>query len=179
MLFYQAILTLFWFQNMCLEIMAWPGSLAGKHIFGPFSTTFRSQNRAFQGVLGTNGASKWPQTASTRAQNACLSTANGPGLSSKNHVFSLFLTLFGPKMGHLNVFWAKQCLKTVPNGVKTTRRTWLRSPQAVSRIFWKNSQSGRILHQGPFRAVLRPICGCFGAKSHHPREENRKYFPQK
>ena len=120
---------------------------------------------AFQEVLGPNGASKWPQTAPKRAQNACLSTQDGPGSSLKKHAFSHFWTPFRSQNGPLG---AKQCLKTVQIGVKTALKCVFERPKCSNVIFGGNSFSavfGPILW--PFRGQITPFAGEKQAKRDH------------
>ena len=142
------------------SILGCGGSPAGKHIFGPSLTPFRSQSGASQGVWGPTGASEWPQTASKRARNACLSTQVVQGHLWKTRFWLFSDPLSVPKWAiGRPCLKAKPCLKPVQTGVQNARKRVFEHPQ-WSRVIFGNSIS----------ALLGPILGPSGvvwAKPHH------------
>ena len=107
---YHAMWTGLWFQSGPKHVFEHPWGGQGplqentfRAIFDPLLIPKLGHFKG--GSLGPNGASKWPQTASKRAQSACPSTPNGPGtLLEKNlkffHFHSHFRPISGPSGGH-------------------------------------------------------------------------------
>ena len=106
-----------------------------------------------EGGLGPNGASKWPRTASKRAQNACLSTPT-PEWSRvllENHVLGLFFDpLSVPK-------WATGRPVGATKGPFNGPKQGQNSPKMGPGSFWESLNFGR------FRSHFGPILGPFGA----------------
>ena len=132
--FYQAVWTLFsskTAQNMCLSILGWSGTPSGKHIFGPFSTPFRSENGAFQRAFGAKCSLKMAtHSLKTGSERVSEHPQWSRGSSLRKHVFRLLSNPFSvPKSAIRRPFGAKWGLKMGQDGSQTSPKYVFEHPK--------------------------------------------------